>query len=113
MGDEHRHVTAEWFVYISVPKNYYYSALHCICVEFHHYIVTALLLFVKPELSRAMGSIGEASVEFCVDVFKELKDQHVNNNIVFSPLMIISALSMVNIGAREDTRAQIDKVRLQ
>ncbi|XP_010136180.1 PREDICTED: ovalbumin-like [Buceros rhinoceros silvestris] len=56
-----------------------------------------------------MGSIGAASAEFCVDVFKELKDQHVNN-IVFSPLMIISALSMVNIGAREDTRAQIDKV---
>ncbi|KAM6281168.1 ovalbumin-like [Porphyrio hochstetteri] len=57
-----------------------------------------------------MGSIGAASTEFCFDVFKELKVQHVNQNIFYSPLSIISALSMVYLGARENTRAQIDKV---
>ncbi|XP_010293973.1 PREDICTED: ovalbumin-like, partial [Phaethon lepturus] len=57
-----------------------------------------------------MGSIGAASTEFSFDVFKELKVQHVNENIFFSPLSIISALSMVYLGARENTRAQIDKV---
>ncbi|XP_050771859.1 ovalbumin-like [Gymnogyps californianus] len=57
-----------------------------------------------------MGSIGAASTEFCFDVFKELKVQHVNENIFYSPLSIISALSMVYLGARENTRAQIDKV---
>ncbi|XP_051467309.1 ovalbumin-like [Apus apus] len=57
-----------------------------------------------------MGSIGAASAEFCLDIFKELKVQHVNENIIFSPMTIISALSMVYLGAKEDTRAQIDKV---
>uniref|UniRef100_A0A8C0F6H9 Serpin domain-containing protein n=1 Tax=Bubo bubo TaxID=30461 RepID=A0A8C0F6H9_BUBBB len=57
-----------------------------------------------------MGSISTASTEFCFDVFKELKVQHVNENIFYSPLSIISALSMVYLGARENTRAQIDKV---
>ncbi|XP_010145389.1 PREDICTED: ovalbumin-like [Eurypyga helias] len=57
-----------------------------------------------------MGSIGAVSTEFCFDVFKELKVQHVNENIFYSPLSIISALSMVYLGARENTRAQIDKV---
>ncbi|XP_074729474.1 ovalbumin-like [Strix uralensis] len=57
-----------------------------------------------------MVSISTASTEFCFDVFKELKVQHVNENIFYSPLSIISALSMVYLGARENTRAQIDKV---
>ncbi|XP_074755685.1 ovalbumin-like [Athene noctua] len=57
-----------------------------------------------------MGSISTASTEFCFDVFKELKVQHVNENIFYSPLSIISALSMVYLGARENTRAQIEKV---
>uniref|UniRef100_A0A8C6IQS8 Uncharacterized protein n=1 Tax=Melopsittacus undulatus TaxID=13146 RepID=A0A8C6IQS8_MELUD len=57
-----------------------------------------------------MGSIGAASTEFCIDVFRELRVQHVNENIFYSPLSIISALSMVYLGARENTRAQIDEV---
>uniref|UniRef100_A0A8C8AMN9 Serpin domain-containing protein n=1 Tax=Otus sunia TaxID=257818 RepID=A0A8C8AMN9_9STRI len=59
-----------------------------------------------------MGSVSTASTEFCFDVFKELKVQHVNENIFYSPLSIISALSMVYLGARENTRAQIEKVRI-
>lgn len=60
-----------------------------------------------------MGSIGAASTEFCFDAFNELKVQYVDQNIFFAPLSILSALSMVYLGARENTKAQIDKVRLQ
>eukprot|EP00075_Anas_platyrhynchos_P016813 XP_027306066.1 ovalbumin-like [Anas platyrhynchos] len=57
-----------------------------------------------------MGSIGAASTEFCFDVFRELRVQHVNENIFYSPFSIISALAMVYLGARDNTRTQIDKV---
>ncbi|NXV14448.1 OVAL protein, partial [Cepphus grylle] len=81
------------------------------CAVFvHHCIVIVLLLFALDDTGSTMGSIGAASTEFCFDVFKELKVQHVNENIFYSPLTIISALSMVYLGARENTRAQIDKV---
>ncbi|NXG93643.1 OVAL protein, partial [Stercorarius parasiticus] len=82
----------------------------CVCAVFHHCIVIVLLLFTLDDTGSTMGSIGAASTEFCFDVFKELKVQHVNENIFYSPLTIISALSMVYLGARENTRAQIDKV---
>ncbi|NXW44339.1 OVAL protein, partial [Nyctiprogne leucopyga] len=81
-----------------------------VCTVFHHYTVTVFLLFVLDYTGFTMGSIGAASTEFCLDVFKELKVQHVNENIFYSPLSIISALSMVYLGARENTRAQIEKV---
>ncbi|NXW59014.1 OVAL protein, partial [Eurystomus gularis] len=77
---------------------------------FHHYIVIVLLLSALDNTGFTMGSIGAASTEFCFDVFKELKVQHVNENIFYSPLSIISALSMVYLGSRENTRVQIDKV---
>lgn len=80
---------------------------------FHYYFFIVLLLFPLDNTGFTMGSIGAASTEFCFDVFKELKVQHVNENIFYSPLTIISALSMVYLGARENTRTQIDKVRLQ
>ncbi|NWH43937.1 OVAL protein, partial [Fregata magnificens] len=81
-----------------------------VCTVFHHYIVIVLLLFALGNTGFTMASISAASTEFCIDVFKELKVQHVNENIFYSPLSIISALSMVYLGARENTRAQIDKV---
>ncbi|NXL32277.1 OVAL protein, partial [Glaucidium brasilianum] len=83
---------------------------HCVCMVLYHYIVTVLLLFALDNTGFTMGSISTASTEFCFDVFKELKVQHVNENIFYSPLSIISALSMVYLGARGNTRAQIEKV---
>ncbi|KAF1598252.1 UNVERIFIED_CONTAM: Ovalbumin, partial [Eudyptes pachyrhynchus] len=77
---------------------------------FCHYIVIVLLLFAVDNTGFTMGSISAASTEFCFDIFNELKVQHVNENIFYSPLSIISALSMVYLGARENTKAQIDKV---
>nr|XP_009676349.1 PREDICTED: ovalbumin {ECO:0000303/PubMed:21058653}-like [Struthio camelus australis] len=57
-----------------------------------------------------MGSISAANAEFCFDMFKELKIHHVNENIFYSPLSIISALSMVYLGARGNTESQMEKV---
>ncbi|NXE15191.1 OVAL protein, partial [Lophotis ruficrista] len=82
----------------------------CVCMIFYYYIVTVLLLFALDNIGFTMGSIGAASTELCFDIFKELRVQHVNENVCYSPLILISALSLVYLGARENTRAQIDKV---
>ncbi|KAM9286096.1 ovalbumin-related protein Y-like [Cariama cristata] len=57
-----------------------------------------------------MGSISAANAEFCFDVFKELKVHHANDNIFYSPLSIISALTMIYLGARGNTQSQMEKV---
>lgn len=57
-----------------------------------------------------MGSISAANAEFCFDVFNELKVQHTNENILYSPLSIIAALAMVYMGARGNTEYQMEKV---
>uniref|UniRef100_A0A8C5WZP3 Serpin domain-containing protein n=1 Tax=Malurus cyaneus samueli TaxID=2593467 RepID=A0A8C5WZP3_9PASS len=59
-----------------------------------------------------MGSIGPVSTEVCCDIFRELRSQGVQENVCLSPLLIISTLSMVYIGAKDNTKAQIEKVRL-
>uniref|UniRef100_G1MZH2 Serpin domain-containing protein n=1 Tax=Meleagris gallopavo TaxID=9103 RepID=G1MZH2_MELGA len=56
-----------------------------------------------------MGSISAANAEFCFDVFNELKVQHTNENILYSPLSIIAALAMVYMGARGNTEYQMEK----
>ncbi|XP_010215472.1 PREDICTED: ovalbumin-related protein X-like [Tinamus guttatus] len=57
-----------------------------------------------------MGSISAANAEFCFDVFKELKIHHAKQNIFFAPLSLMSALSMVYMGARGNTESQMEKV---
>ncbi|XP_010175565.1 ovalbumin-related protein X [Antrostomus carolinensis] len=57
-----------------------------------------------------MGSISAANAEFSFDVFKELKVHHANDNIFYSPLNIIAALTMVYLGARGNTEYQMEKV---
>ncbi|XP_010179216.1 PREDICTED: ovalbumin-related protein Y-like [Mesitornis unicolor] len=57
-----------------------------------------------------MASISVANAEFCFDVFKELKTYHVNDNIFYCPLSIISTLAMVYMGARGNTQSQMGKV---
>ncbi|NXU51830.1 OVAL protein, partial [Turnix velox] len=82
----------------------------CICKIFHLYIAIVPLLFSLDNPGSTMDSIGAVSAEFSLDVFKELKVHKANENIVCSPLTIISALSLVSLGAKENTRAQIEKV---
>lgn len=73
----------------------------------HH---TVIILFLLDNTNFRMGSISAANAEFCFDVFNELKVQHTNENILYSPLSIIVALAMVYMGARGNTEYQMEKV---
>ncbi|XP_059264060.1 serpin B11 [Mustela nigripes] len=57
-----------------------------------------------------MDSLSTANVEFCLDVFKELNSNNVGDNIFFSPLSLLYALSMVLLGARGNSAGQMEKV---
>ncbi|XP_054439856.1 serpin B11 isoform X2 [Pteronotus mesoamericanus] len=57
-----------------------------------------------------MDSLSTANVEFCLDVFKELNNNNVGDNIFFSPLSLLYALSMVLLGARGRSAEQMEKV---
>lgn len=57
-----------------------------------------------------MDSLSPANVEFCLDVFKELNNNHVEDNIFFSPLSLLYALSMILLGARGNSAEQMEKV---
>ncbi|NWV15635.1 OVAL protein, partial [Ptilonorhynchus violaceus] len=79
-----------------------------VCMVSHHYIVIVLALCSRQH-SFTMGSIGPVSTEVCCDIFRELRSQRVQENVCFSPVIIISTLSMVYIGAKDNTKAQIEK----
>ncbi|XP_006837603.1 PREDICTED: serpin B11 [Chrysochloris asiatica] len=57
-----------------------------------------------------MGSLSTANVEFCLDVFKELNSNNAGDNIFFSPLSLLYALSMILLGARRNSAMQMEKV---
>lgn len=57
-----------------------------------------------------MDSLSTANIEFCLDVFKELNNNHVEDNIFFSPLSLLYALSMILLGARGNSAEQMEKV---
>ncbi|XP_053427927.1 serpin B11 [Nycticebus coucang] len=57
-----------------------------------------------------MDSLSTANVEFCLDVLKELNSNHVGENIFFSPLNLLYALSMILLGARGNSADQVQKV---
>ncbi|XP_010143511.1 PREDICTED: ovalbumin-related protein Y-like [Buceros rhinoceros silvestris] len=57
-----------------------------------------------------MGFITAANADFSFDLFKELKVHHANDNILFCPLNIFAALTMVYMGTQGDTRSQMEKV---
>ncbi|XP_039694349.1 serpin B11 isoform X2 [Pteropus medius] len=57
-----------------------------------------------------MDSLSTANVEFCLDMFKELNNNNVGDNIFFSPLSLLYALSMILLGARGNSAQQVEKV---
>lgn len=58
------------------------------------------LLFLEGGARHKMDSLSTANVEFCLDMFKELTSNHVGDNIFFSPLSLLYALSTLLLGAR-------------
>ncbi|XP_059562289.1 serpin B11 isoform X1 [Myotis daubentonii] len=64
----------------------------------------------KGSAGHKMDSLSTANIEFCLDVFKELNNNHVEDNIFFSPLSLLYALSMILLGARGNSAEQMEKV---
>ncbi|ELK11111.1 Ovalbumin [Pteropus alecto] len=56
-----------------------------------------------------MGSLSAANAHLCFDVFKEMSYDHTTENLVFSPLGLLSALALVLFGARGDSASQMEK----
>ncbi|XP_063257247.1 serpin B6-like [Prinia subflava] len=57
-----------------------------------------------------MESLCAANTTFAVDLFRKLCEERSGKNVFFSPFSISSALSMVLLGSRGSTEAQISKV---
>ncbi|NXO25000.1 SPB8 protein, partial [Cisticola juncidis] len=57
-----------------------------------------------------MESLCAANTTFAVDLFRKLCEERSGQNVFFSPFSISSALSMVLLGSRGSTEAQIGKV---
>ncbi|NXI25827.1 SPB6 protein, partial [Sterrhoptilus dennistouni] len=57
-----------------------------------------------------MESLCAANTTFAVDLFRKLCEENSGQNVFFSPFSISSALSMVLLGSRGSTEAQISKV---
>ncbi|XP_027724836.1 serpin B11-like [Vombatus ursinus] len=57
-----------------------------------------------------MDFLSTANVEFCLDVFKELSRHNVEDNVFFSPMSLFYALSMLLLGARGNSAAQMGQV---
>lgn len=73
-------------------------------------IIWDSLPFVLRTVRHKMDSLSTATVEFCLDVFKELNSNNVGDNIFFSPLSMLYALSMILLGARGNSAEQMGKV---
>ncbi|XP_010143241.1 PREDICTED: leukocyte elastase inhibitor-like [Buceros rhinoceros silvestris] len=57
-----------------------------------------------------MGSISRPVTEFCLDLYNKLNRNAEDTNIVFSPMSISVALSLIHLGAKNNTAAQIEEV---
>uniref|UniRef100_A0A8B9P5J3 Serpin family B member 11 (gene/pseudogene) n=1 Tax=Apteryx owenii TaxID=8824 RepID=A0A8B9P5J3_APTOW len=59
-----------------------------------------------------MASISRPITEFCLDLYKECNKNAEGTNIVFSPMSISIALALVELGAKHNSAAQIEKVSI-
>lgn len=57
-----------------------------------------------------MGTLSVANAKFCLDFFKDLIKVKTNENIFFSPLNISAPLSIVQMGAGNNTAKEMEKV---
>lgn len=70
-----------------------------------------LIVVAVLELTRIiMDSLGAATIQFAIDLFKELNITK-DGNIFFSPASISAAIGMLLLGARGATATQLQKVR--
>ncbi|XP_077648450.1 serpin B4-like isoform X2 [Urocitellus parryii] len=55
-----------------------------------------------------MGSLSVANTKFTLDLFRQLRKE--GDNVFYSPVSILSALAMLDLGARGNTALQMEKV---
>lgn len=59
-----------------------------------------------------MDSLSAANTTFALDLLRQLCEKNGTRNLFFSPFSISSALSMILLGSKGNTEAQIAKVCL-
>lgn len=59
-----------------------------------------------------MDSLSAANTTFALDLLRQLSEKNCTQNLFFSPFSISSALSMILLGSKGNTEAQIAKVCL-
>lgn len=69
-----------------------------------------LVLSFCPSLAT-LDPLTAANTAFALDLFKALSYEDPTANLFFLPFSVSSALAMVYLGTRRDTRAQLAKVR--
>ncbi|XP_073728712.1 leukocyte elastase inhibitor isoform X2 [Misgurnus anguillicaudatus] len=57
-----------------------------------------------------MESLSAANTQFSLNVFKKISEINTSGNVFYSPLSISSALAMVSLGAKGNTKDQILQV---
>ena len=57
-----------------------------------------------------MHLFAEATTKFTLELYRQLRESE--DNILYSPLSIIAALAMLQLGAKGNTEQQIEKVGL-
>ena len=57
-----------------------------------------------------MNSLSAANTHFAFDLFQQFKTSKKDDNILYSPLSISSALAMTYLGAKENTAFEMEKV---
>ena len=55
-----------------------------------------------------MHLLAQATTKFTLELYRQLRETE--NNIFYSPISIMTALGMLQLGAKGNTRQQIEKV---
>ena len=69
------------------------------------YVLAAFGIFLQPSIAQNSINIIKSNNQFSFDVYKKLKNS--NENLIFSPASITSAIAMTYIGAKNNTFEEI------
>jgi len=67
--------------------------------------LVSLSIFLQPAIAQNNTSIIESNNQFSFDIYKKLKNS--NENLIFSPASITSAIAMTYVGAKNNTFDEI------
>jgi len=73
-------------------------------------IHTFLILFSISLVGQDIHSTVDGNGKFAFELYKKLKDEKPNENLLFSPFSISAALAMTYAGARNETQLEMSKI---